>query len=62
MNNCGCTKRPVKNRCNNVTLSQKVLADQSGGVLVDDNDVAIGLGLTRTGGFIAFEFQREEEQ
>lgn len=55
------TLEKVPARSNPNPIDQTVLAEEGGLILVDDNEVAILLGVGRTGAGFEFEFNRQEE-
>ena len=57
---CDCSSSKIQPRCVPSTVTEMVLGDDDGNVLVDDYEVAISMSLTRSGAGIEFEYNREE--
>lgn len=55
-----CSNTLVPARCTDITAEQKILSDQNGNALVDDNGQDFTLGLNREGTNFEFEFNRQE--
>jgi hypothetical protein len=55
-----CSNKKVPTRCTPVTIDELVLGDNLGNALVDDNETALLIGLTRSGSGVEFEYNRQE--